>query len=269
MRARARRLLLRLLHAPARRAVPVLRLWRAVLGASVVLGLQAGFGWATAAERIVAARFAEPTSRYQHGVFGDSLEWGALVLTLGACAGCTPSSAHEVTIRLPKTRVFEDNAPRLFAGNDGHPLVMVVETDLSRGARLSVYDARGLVAATPFIGRPQRWLAPIGAADLDGDGRVELAYIDRPHLAKTLRIWRLEPSGLREVASAGGLTNHQFGWDFIAGGLRDCANGPEIIVASADWQHVVAVRFTGGGLQKRIVAQHASPAALGAALTCP
>ena len=35
-------------------------------------------------------------------------------------------------------------------------------------------------------------LAPLGAADLDGDGKIELAYIDRPHLAKILRIWRFD-----------------------------------------------------------------------------
>ncbi|MEO1249260.1 MAG: VCBS repeat-containing protein, partial [Pseudomonadota bacterium] len=88
-----------------------------------------------------------------------------------------------------------------------------------------------------------RWLAPVAAADLDGDGAVEIAYIDRPHLAKTLRVWRYLPQGLEHVADLQGLTNHKFGWEFIAGGLRDCGGPPELILASADWQRIMAVRL--------------------------
>jgi hypothetical protein len=55
-----------------------------------------------------------------------------------------------------------------------------------------------LLAATPHIGSANRWLAPIGAADLDGDGRVEIAYVDRPHLARTLRIWRTFTRRMRQ-----------------------------------------------------------------------
>jgi hypothetical protein len=121
----------------------------------------------------------------------------------------------------------------------------VVESDLSKGARLALYDSKGLRAATPFIGRPHRWLAPIGAGDLDGDGKLEIAYIDRPHLAKTLRIWRLDGDSFTEVTARDGFTNHQIGWDHIAGGLRDCGDGPEMIVASADWSRLKALRFDG------------------------
>ena len=72
---------------------------------------------------------------------------------------------------------------------DGMAEVVVVETDISKGARLSEYSKDGVVATTPYIGQTHRWLAPIGFADFDGDGRIEIAYIDRPHLAKLLRLW--------------------------------------------------------------------------------
>ncbi|MDT8329203.1 MAG: VCBS repeat-containing protein, partial [Roseovarius sp.] len=174
------------------------------------------------AQEITSARYADPTTRYAHGVLGDAVEWGALVLEL--------SDGTRRRLTLPETLVFEDAAPRLGdLDGDGAPEVIVVESSLSQGARLAIYGPFGRLAATPHIGRSHLWLAPIGAADLDGDGRIEIAYIDRPHMAKTLRIWRYEPGKLVEVASKPGLSNHKIGWDFIAGGMRHCDDGPEMI----------------------------------------
>ncbi len=269
MAAGARRLALRARKALARRAVLALRGGRAALGAGVAALLLAGPGVATPPDVIVEARYGAPTGRYDHGVLGDAVEWGALVLRVDKCWQCdTTGQVESVTIRLPENRVFEDIAPRLIPGADGVPVVMVVESDLRLGARLALYDQGGLVSATPFIGRAHRWLAPVGAADMDGDGVLEVAYIDRPHLAKTLRVWRLTGDGLVEVAALPGLSNHQIGWDFIPGGFRDCGDGPEVIVASGDWSSVMAVRLIGGQLVAREIDGGASPQALDAALAC-
>ncbi|MBS0126146.1 VCBS repeat-containing protein [Aestuariicoccus sp. KMU-90] len=211
------------------------------------------------AQAVTGARYDEPTTRYAHGVLGDAVEWGALVLTLG------DGSARRIV--LPETRVFEDLEPRLWdVTGDGLPEVVTVESDLRLGARLAIWGAEGLIAATPFIGQTNRWLAPVGAADLDGDGRIEIAYVDRPHLAKTLRVWRLEGDALREVASATGLSNHRIGWDFIIGGIRDCGAGAEMLVASGDWASVMAVRFD-GVLRARSLVPY-SETAVAAALAC-
>jgi len=265
MRSVARRLLSRLLRGPVRRALQMMRSLPAVLAAGVLLS--AG---PVAAAELVGARFTEPTTRYAHGVLGDDEEWGALVLRIDACPGCARLEALEFVIRLPENRVFEDLEPRLFTLPDGRALVAVVESDARQGARLSVYGPEGLFAAGPFIGRSNRWLAPIDIGDLDGDGAVEIAYIDRPHLAKTLRVFRLDPAGdLREVAQMPGFSNHRIGWDFIPGGLRTCANGPELIVASGDWRQIMAVQFRDGALSARALAPYDGPTSLDAALTCP
>ncbi|RZW01929.1 MAG: VCBS repeat-containing protein [Rhodobacteraceae bacterium] len=216
-----------------------------------------------AAEDIASARYDAPTTRYAHGVLGDAVEWGALVMT--------GRSGQVFRLTLPESRVFEDTAPRVVdVDGDGDNEVVVVESDLSRGARLSIYDTGGLVAANDFIGRPNRWLAPVGngAADLDGDGLVEFVYVDRPHLAKTLLVFRRNGERLIQVGALEGYTNHRIGESDIAGGIRDCGQGPEMIVATADWSRVVSVTFRGGQFATRDLAAHQGRETFRDALTC-
>ncbi len=227
---------------------------------------------ATPPDQITEAKFSEPTTRYAHGVLGDAVEWGALELTIDKCFGCDSAVVETRLIRLPQTRVFEDLAPRIFRDDDGSTLVAVVESDANLGARLSIYDQNGLYVATPFIGRANRWLAPIGAADFDGDGWIDLAYIDRPHLAKTLRVWRLDrhkdAPRLSEIASKPGLTNHRIGDDFVTSGLRDCGQGPEIITVDANWQTIMATRLSGNTLTSTKVAPFKGQPSMTKALSC-
>ncbi|MDC0738203.1 VCBS repeat-containing protein [Cognatishimia sp. SS12] len=215
-----------------------------------------------AAAEIASARFTDPTTRYAHGVLGDAIEWGALEMRL--------TTGKRLRVVLPQSRVFEDLEPRLLdVDGDGAAEVVVVESSQTQGARLSIYDEGGLVAATPFIGQRNRWLAPVGAADLDGDGAVELAYVDRPHLAKTLRIWRFQQGALQEVGQATGVTNHRIGEDFISGGIRHCAGrAPEMITANANWTEIIATRFDGNATDSRAIAPFAGPESFAAALAC-
>lgn len=233
-----------------------MRLGRFV-AAAVALALSASLAKA----EIASAEYSEPTTRYAHGVLGDDVEYGSLVMTLG--------DGSKATIQLPVDRVFEDLEPRLVDVDlDGDFEVVAIESSAYEGARLSIYDENGLVAATPHIGRSNRWLAPIGAADLDGDGHIELAYIDRPHLAKTLRVWRFKDGKLRQVAEQPGLTNHRIGWAFIAGGIRDCGGGPEMITASGNWFENIATTFRNGELQSRVIGRYNGYESLNAAVTC-
>ncbi len=244
--ALARRILSHTLRSIARRA------WLAA-----GLGLMA----APVMAEITSARYTEETSRYAHGVLGDAIEYGTLELTL--------RGGKRLAITLPQDRVFEDIAPRLMdMDGDGAPEVIVVESSQTGGARLAIYDENGLRAATPHIGQRNRWLAPIGAADLDGDGHVEVAYIDRPHLAKTLRVWRYKDGVLTEVANKAGLTNHRIGEDFISGGIRDCGDGPEMITVNANWSEVMATGFDGKTLSPRVLGPFKNQTSLKRALDC-
>lgn len=216
-----------------------------------------------AAEGVRTAAYEDPTTRYAHGVLGDAIEHGALVIET--------TNGRRLKFVLPQSRVFEDTAPRVVdVDGDGLAEVIVVESDARRGARLAIYGVAGLITANDYIGRANRWLAPVGiaAADLDGDGRVEIAFVDRPHLAKTLKIYRYQAQSLIQVASIPGVTNHRIGERDIAGGIRDCGNGPEMIVASGDWSDVLSLRFNGTSVTQTRIAPHQGRSSFAKAMAC-
>ena len=221
----------------------------------------------SAGGEIETARYGKPTARYPHGALGDDHEWGALIVRL--------SDGTAQTARLDTRRVFEDTRPRrVDLDGDGAAELIAVESDAALGARLAVWGLRegrlARLAATPFIGTRFRWLAPVGAADLDDDGAMEVAYVDRPHLARVLRVWRYLPEGpaLVEVAAEAGHTNHRMGEPDIAGGIRDCGTGPEIVTASADWTRLRATRLHGDRLTSRDIGPYRGRESFAASLSC-
>jgi len=220
--------------------------WRALKSASrgawqaVCLGLA---GIAAADEVIISAQFQGETDAYQHCILGDCIEYSALEIVSRSGDGTLYSRTTQLW---PQPFVFEDIAPRLWdVTGDGFPEVVVILTSFDQGASLAVFGLDGRIAQTPFIGRSNRWLAPVGTADFDGDGQVEVAFVDRPHLAKTLRIFEWDGSALVLDAEVSGLTNHRIGEDFITGGVRDCGDGAQMVTANADWSSVMVTSFDG------------------------
>ena len=162
--------------------------------------------------------------------------------------------------------------PRLFdITGDGQPEVIVVESQKSKGARLAIYSTTAQpkrIAATPYIGSANRWLAPIGFADFNNDGDVDIAYVDRPHLAKILRVWTYKNAKLTETANIDGLSNHRIGDNFISGGVRTCAGTPEIITADGGWKRIISTRFENGALTKTDIGPYRNKSSFKRALTC-
>lgn len=241
---------------------------RAVSAALILTALAAGPAAADgpcAETNGARACFAAPTGRYAHGVLGDAIEWGALTMTL--------ADGRSATVTLPETRVFEDVAPRL-ADLDGvaPPEIVVVESSLDGGASLSIYAFdRGALrpyARTADIGRPNRWLAPVGIADLNGDGELDIAYVETPHLAGVLRVWGFAPGGLTRIAAARGFSNHRIGEEFISGGIRTCDGGPEMITADLGWTRIYASRVENGAIVARDLGPGVGPEDFEAALAC-
>lgn len=155
---------------------------------------------------IAAAWLADPTERYGHAALGDRLEASSLVVRT--------AEGGQLVHRLPEPEVFEDLTPRLVdLDQDGRDEVMVVRTHRDFGAALALYglsDDGRLVekASTPPLGLPNRWLNPVGAADIDGDGALEVVTVETPHVGGVLRVWDWQDGALVRGASAGGVSNH-------------------------------------------------------------
>lgn len=203
------------------------------------------------------ARLSMPTDRYIHDVRGGIPMFAQLDVSALSCGACRAGTEGRA-IRLEPTLVFEDVAPRLWdVDGDGRPEIVVVESHIDKGARLVVWDyprhdtagSTELIrtATTDFIGQPQRWLSPAGHGDFNGDGQNEIAYVDRPHLARELVFVRKSGAKLTEIARIKGLTNHQIGDAFLSGGTRSCKGQDSLILASADWSRIMEVRLSAKG----------------------
>ncbi|APE45323.1 hypothetical protein BOO69_05860 [Sulfitobacter alexandrii] len=230
----------------------------------------AALGAGRAVADIEAARYDMPTEVYGHGVLPGGEYAGLEVrLTGGRVIGVGTFEA-----------VYEDTAPRLVdLDGDGENELITVISYFEEGSAVRIFDEvpseghpRGttiaVVAETPPIGTRHRWLGIVGAADLDGDGQVEIAYVDRPHLARVLRIWRYRDGTLEEVARLPGVTNHRIGMADISGGIRRCGGRPEIIMADAAWRRIVAVRLQAGALTARDAGPYRGNGSIDAAMAC-
>ena len=227
----------------------------------------------------VRATLTAPTDRYPHNVLGPIPGYGELLVEIELCADC-PEPRRIAHLTLPESRVFEDVAPRLWdVTGDGRPEIVVVESDAQLGARLTVFTLRApgaqaghlmrRMAHSDFIGTRFRWLAPVGVADFTGDGRPEIAWVETPHLGRTLRLARLQGDRLAPIAAHPGVTNHRIGDPFIAGGLRDCGTGPEVILARADWSRAVALHFQNDRFREADLGPISGPRGLAPHLSCP
>lgn len=223
---------------------------------------------------VLEARLEAPTDRYGHDVLGGN-EYARLVVVTDEAG-----TRREHVVELPADRVFEDVEARLFDpwGAGRAQAVAVVEASVAAGAMLAVYlpGADGALEriATPPIGRRNRWLAPAGIADFDGDGTADIAYVEMPHIGGTLRFVTLYPGaagqgGLVETASAPGFSNHRIGEPFITSAVRDCGDGaPAVILPDFGWSGLMAVRLVDGTVAADRVPGEASLAAVRRRAAC-
>lgn len=151
-----------------------------------------------------------PTSRYPHAALGSTLHAGSLQVLPAADQG------QAQTYNLPLHRVFEDRVPRLTdLDGDGRDEIIVVEADALRGAALVVFGLRdGVVvelARGPHAGSTFRWLNPVGVADFDGDGRLDLASVTTPHIGGVLTLHHYRSPRLEPYARFTDVSNHRMG----------------------------------------------------------
>jgi hypothetical protein len=198
---------------------------------------------ATGEREIARAWLAEPTERYDHGILGDRIEAGSVVIETRA--------GKRQTVRLKPDAVFEDLAPRIAdLDGDGHEEIVVVKSYLKRGSALAVIAERKgkyeIVAETPPLGGPHRWLDPAGIADFTGGGKTEIALVRQPHVVGQLEIWHWSDSRLQKIAEMPDTANHIAGTralDMTAIGDFDGDGIADIAIPSLDRTRLRIVAF--------------------------
>ena len=185
---------------------------------------------------IVKAMLSCATERYAHGVLGDAIEAGCLVVE--------DDTGSVYKLDLPESQVFEDLIPRIADVNaDGQNDVVVVRSEQGQGASLAVYHFNqsgsktqlSLLVDTPPIGTGNRWLAPVGIADFTGDGVIDVAYVQTPHIGGILRVWSIIDDVFVEIAQSRGFSNHRIGDTRVSTSkLADTNNDGVIDIALPD-----------------------------------
>ena len=168
---------------------------------------------AVGTETLTAARYAAPVERYGHFALGRPHEY--------ARVSASTSAGRKLELQLPENEVFEDLAPRLVRLAPGEPAALLaIVSRRDAGSRLVLIGLNGgrlaISAQSAAIGTQNRWLNPVGAADLDGDGRAEIAAVITPHIGGTLKLYRRRGADLIEIAALAGFSNHVYGTSELA-----------------------------------------------------
>lgn len=202
---------------------------------------------------ITQARFSLPTDSYDHCVLGDCIEYQAIEAIL--------EDGYMLTLRLEDDSVFEDVTPRLVPmGLNGKKAILTVRSYPDTGAALVLLEVRSgklkITAESAPIGTAHRWQNPIGAADFDRDGKIEIASVHTPHLRGILTLYERRGKKLVIDKQAEAFSNHQPGsaeLDLHEIINWDLDNMPDIVLPDITRTSLKVVSFKNG--QAEVIAE--------------
>lgn len=170
-----------------------------------------------------------------------------------AALGVRLRDGKELRFTLPADSVFEDLEARVAdLDGDGRDEIMVVRSRQDSGASLLILGVRDgairALAESPAIGVPNRWLNPLGAADVDGDGRPDVLAVLTPHIGGTLVGYAYGGDRLTEKWRLPGFSNHVIGSRELALHAFHDVDGDgilDLVLPSADRRELRVVTFAG------------------------
>lgn len=191
-----------------------------------------------------------PTSRYAHGVLGDSVEAGSVaVIRVGE------ELSLKRVISPPGEAVIEGLAPILVdlteqPGRD----ILVTESSSGEGARIVAYGPDGARRATgPEIGTGRRWRHQLAVTAFGPAGERELAVVRTPHIGGVAEFYRSTRDGLEIVATVEGYSSHVIGSRNLNGGVAGDFTGdgqPELVVPTARRSAIAGIQRSHQGARE-------------------
>lgn len=218
---------------------------------------------------IAWAWLGSPTQRYPHGALGSSVHAASLHVLVR-----TPEAGlQELVYTLPLRRVFEDRVPRLAdLDGDGRDEIILVEADTFDGAAMVVFGLRAdgaqktrhiaELARAPNAGSAFRWLNPVGVADFDGDGHLDIASVITPHVGGVLTLYHYRPPRLVPYARAMDVSNHRMGMleQRLAVIVEQVGHRPTVMLPNMQLDALHALRWIAPGKWQELADPRPLPA---------
>ncbi len=204
---------------------------------------------AISTDSTVFAQYTDPTDMYPHGTLGDVWEATGLAVY------------HEgrfKELQLPDNQVFEDITPRLVdVDDDNVPELICIRTDVNLGGGIAIYrlTETGLTeyAFVPEIGTAFRWLNLAAVYDLDQDGKLDLAWVETPHLGGILKVGTIREGEITVAAEHPFVTNHGIGERNLCASALDEMR--QLIMSSQSRTKVVYITYENGELTRVLEVQ--------------
>lgn len=189
-----------------------------------------------------AVALGGPTTRYDHGALGDSIEASEIVVI------DLETPAVERRFSVPEPRVVEGTAP-IVADLGGDRAIVVTESDTDGGARIVAYGIDGTtLASSPPIGTGFRWRHQLAVGPFGPAGEREIAVVKTPHIGGTVEFYRRRGADLTVVATVDGASSHAYGSRILDGGFGADADGDgrtELVVPDDERRQLLGVERRG------------------------